>query len=494
MEIPYHYTLSRVSNVINNAIFKREDNKLKKLIHIHNTLTQCSLEGGGLERIARLMSALIYNPLIIVDSKWRLLAYADLAENPRPLKANLYLSKKERVFPQSFIKDVPREFGEFTKSIKRRYPDANGDVVCRILPVAADQSIYGYLVVWETMYKMTSVEYMALESCSTTVALERVKARQIEEIKHHLRQDFFDDLIQGKIESVNAASSLAEIHYMDVRKKYVCMLTKVAAPQGAPSAEGETDEGQLQERDAFTQYKERLIGLIDDISYERRRETVSIHRGNLIITFIRIHSGELGQRMSALLGDFVGAVYEAVKGADPHSDVGIAVGKPSLDFLEISKSYLQAKEALRISEQLDEDRHISFYEELMIYRLINSVQSREYLDEFCANGIGKLCRVRPAEQHQPGGDAGAVLPVQLEHQHRGEEDVPAPQHLYLPHREDKGHTGLGAEGPRGAVGAADGAAHHEGAQDPAGGARAEGPGGRGGVKNAPESARNLRRE
>ena len=391
VEIPYHYTLSRVSNVINNAIFKREDNKLKKLIHIHNTLTQCSLEGGGLERIARLMSALIYNPLIIVDSKWRLLAYADLAENPRPLKANLYLRKKERVFPQSFIKDVPREFGEFTKSIKRRYPDANGDVVCRILPVAADQSIYGYLVVWETMYKMTSVEYMALESCSTTVALERVKARQIEEIKHHLRQDFFDDLIQGKIESVNAASSLAEIHYMDVRKKYVCMLTKVAAPKGAPSAEGETDEGQLQERDAFTQYKERLIGLIDDISYERRRETVSIHRGNLIITFIRIHSGELGQRMSALLGDFVGAVYEAVKGADPHSDVGIAVGKPSLDFLEISKSYLQAKEALRISEQLDEDRHISFYEELMIYRLINSVQSREYLDEFCANGIGKLC-------------------------------------------------------------------------------------------------------
>lgn len=387
VEIPYHYALSQVSNVINNAIFKREDTQLKKLIHIHNTLTQCALEGGGLEKIARIVSPLVRNPLIIVDSKWRLLAYSDMPENPKPLKSHLYLRKKERVFPQSFIKDVPREFGEFTKSIKRRYPDANGDVVCRILPVAADKSIYGYLVVWETVCKMTSMEYMALESCSTTVALERVKARQIEEIKHHLRQDFFDDLIQGRIESVNAASSLAEIHYMDVRKKYVCMLTKVSDPGTGPDPEGDGP----QERDTFLQYKERLIAVIEDISYERRRETVSIHRGNLIITFIRIRREELGQKMSSLLGEFVTAVYDAAVRADPKSAVSIALGKPSPDFMEISKSYMQAKEALRISEQIDEGQHISYYEELMVYRLINSVQSRECLDEFCSNAIGRLC-------------------------------------------------------------------------------------------------------
>ncbi len=387
VEIPYHYALSQVSNVINNAIFKREDTQLKKLIHIHNTLTQCALEGGGLEKIARIVSPLVRNPLIIVDSKWRLLAYSDMPENPKPLKSHLYLRKKERVFPQSFIKDVPREFGEFTKSIKRRYPDANGDVVCRILPVAADKSIYGYLVVWETVCKMTSMEYMALESCGTTVALERVKARQIEEIKHHLRQDFFDDLIQGRIESVNAASSLAEIHYMDVRKKYVCMLTKVSDPGTGPDPEGDGP----QERDTFLQYKERLIAVIEDISYERRRETVSIHRGNLIITFIRIHREELGQKMSSLLGEFVTAVYDAAVRAYPKAAVSIALGKPSPDFMEISKSYMQAKEALRISEQIDEGQHISYYEELMVYRLINSVQSRECLDEFCSNAIGRLC-------------------------------------------------------------------------------------------------------
>ena len=85
------------------------------------------------------------------------------------------------------------------------------------------------------------------ESCSTTVALERMKARQIEEIKHHLRQDFFDDLIQGKIESVNAASSLAEIHYNGRAKKYVCMLTKVYRTE----MDSKKEEGRAGERESF---------------------------------------------------------------------------------------------------------------------------------------------------------------------------------------------------------------------------------------------------
>ena len=386
VEIPYHYPLSQVSNTVNNAIFKREDTLLKHFVHIHNTITQCALEGGGLENIARIVSLLVHDPLIIVDSKWRLLAYADTPDDPYPLREHLYLSKKERVFPQSFLKDVPREFDEFTKSIKRRFPDSSGKIVCRILPVAADKTIYGYLVVWETVHKMTSMDYMALESAGTTVALERVKARQIEEIKHHLRQDFFDDLIQGKIESVNAASSLAEIHYMDVHKKYVCMLTKLTGPVG----QSEDDEDAMRARDAYVQYKERLISQIEEVSYERRRDTVSIHRGDLLITFIRIRSSEMEQKMRVLLGEFAQAVHDALVQIDPHGVVGMAVGKPSAEFLEISKSYLQAKEALRIAERLDEGQQVSFYEDLMIYHLIDSVSSRDCLDEFCTTALGKL--------------------------------------------------------------------------------------------------------
>lgn len=386
VEIPYQYALSTLSNIINNAIFKREDTKLKKIIHIHNTITQCALEGGGLEKIVRLVSVLIHNPLIIVDSKWRLLAYSDLPENPVPLKSNLYLKSRERVFPKSFIKELPVEFDEFTKSVKRRYPDVNGNVVCRIMPVVADKSIYGYLVVWETVCKMSSLEYMALESCSTTVALERMKARQIEEIKHHLRQDFFDDLIQGKIESVNAASSLAEIHYMDVRKKYVCMLTKVYRTE----MDSKKEEGRAGERESFNQLKERLIGVIEDVSYEKKRETVSIHRGNLIITFIRVLNSEMDGKMSMLLSDFVDSIYDALTSSHEVYGVRIAVGKPSEEFLEISKSYMQAKEALRIAEQIESAEHASYYEELMVYRLINSVESKEYLYEFCSSVLGKL--------------------------------------------------------------------------------------------------------
>ena len=384
VEIPFDYPLSYVSSVINNEILKREDSMLKKLFTIHDALTKCSLEGGGLDELVKVVTKLVVNPVLIVDSKWRLLTYAEHPDNPHLIADYLELHRKEKVFPAEFLEDMPKNISDFKKSIKRRFPNPQGEIVCRILPFQADKSSYGFLIVWETVMKMTTIEYMALEAAATNVALERLKTRQIEEARHLLQQDFFDDLLEGKIESVHAANYLAEFHSLDPMRKYICMVIKLDDFY-------ETTTGDLVlARTQFTKAKEELINVIDHVAYLSNQNVLSIHRGNFIISFVKVKENATNHSSSLHLKPFVQELLSALIQTNVKLNPRIGIGKISPEFLELRKSYIQAQEAIRIASHVKSESVVSFYEELLIYHLLDSVKNRETLDELYQSALGRL--------------------------------------------------------------------------------------------------------
>ena len=346
IEIPFQYSISFVSSTINNEIHKREDSTLKKLFNIHEALTKCALEGGGLDELVKVISKLVGNPVLIVDSKWRLLSFSEHMDNLIKVSDYLELNRKERIFSSEFIEDMPQNIHEFKKSVKRRYPNNKGEVVCRVLPFHADKESYGYLIVWETVNKMTSIEYMALEAAATNVALERLKTRQIEEAKHLLQQDFFDDLLEGKIESVHAANYLAELHNLDPRKKYICMITKVENEYESLNLD------LLLTRTKFNKYKDDLIGIIDHIAYQNNQSLLSIHRGNFIISFIKVKENLAINNSSLYLREFVQDVFDGMIKYNKNSKIIIGIGKACPEFFDMKKSFIQAQEAIRLSTQI----------------------------------------------------------------------------------------------------------------------------------------------
>lgn len=383
VEIPFDYPLSNVSSVINNEILKREDSMLKKLFVTHEALTKCALEGGGLDELVKVISKLVANPVLIVDSKWRLLTYAEHPDNPQQIAQHLELHRKEKIFPQEFLEDMPQNISDFRKSIKRRFPNPQGEIVCRILPFQADKSSYGYLIVWETVNKLTTIEYMALEAAATNVALERLKTRQIEEARHLLQQDFFDDLLAGKIESVHAANYLAEFHSLDPQRKYICLVVKL------DNAYEDLNDLVLA-RTQFTKAKEELIHVIDHVAYLSNQNVLSIHRGTFIISFIKVKDTVLAQSSSLYLKPFVRELIQALTQTNPKLNPRIGIGKVSSEFLEVRKSYIQAQEAIRIASHVKANEVIAFYEELLIYHLLDSVNNRETLDELYTSALGRL--------------------------------------------------------------------------------------------------------
>lgn len=377
VEIPLRFSLADVANEINASLGLKEEAPLAQYLRIHNSFNECSLTGGGMFGLISTLYDFVQNPVVLLDSRRRLLTHCD----PEGHLDSLPHNGSRLALPQSFLSILPEKVPGKSKIITRSYPDAQGSLVARVAILEDEKSLYGYIIVFEFHRQLDYFDFIALESASIPLVLERVKAKQLNEVRHQLRQDFFDDLLLGKLESVNAVSSLAEIHHMDTKNTYLCMVTKLRkndAMQGS-------DEDQ---RNNYLRLKQSIILLLDELATKRGMSIVSIHRSNLIISFIHVPDRQKDLRVRGFLGDFPGEASAQLR-AQVDQDFVIGIGTPISDYLNIRKSYIQANEAIRYSNT-SENGAICYYEDFMVDQLLDCISDRSALESFSRLALGRL--------------------------------------------------------------------------------------------------------
>ena len=230
LELPYGHSLASVADITNRHLYQIYDEKMARPMAIQRQLNIASIRPDSLHEIARVSVAYMGNPVLILDSNWRLLAWEDCPQNPYPLRESLTLKRKAAVLPQEFIESIPDTLDRFRKPITRRYSlENNNQIICRVVPVSVyDSSTYGYIVVWETVRTLDAADYIALEQVAVSVAIERIRARENEEAKVRSRREFFDDLLSGNFESLSAARAMAELHGLRSDTPYRCLLVRYA--------------------------------------------------------------------------------------------------------------------------------------------------------------------------------------------------------------------------------------------------------------------------
>lgn len=252
-------------------------------------------------------------------------------------------------------------------------------IVLRILPTVARQAEYGYLIVWETVHKMEAIDYLAMEMAATSVAFERLKHKQIMEARHRIRQDFFDDLLDGKIESVVPVKSLAEIHNMDSSRMHICIVTKVEQPVSK-------EQDPLVALRVFQQFKQNMVDVIGQVANRHSRSMVTIHRGSVLISFLQAEDEESGQILNETR-DVLQEMHQEL--SKIQNSIQIGVGGVCRNFLQIRNSYLNALEAIELRQRTSAKVDVSFYEDLMVYHLLDSVDEPT-LESFRAQAIGRV--------------------------------------------------------------------------------------------------------
>lgn len=370
-EIPYTFSLANVSNLINDQVRQRESSELEKYKTINDAFLRCSLEGGDLFQIATIASQMIQNPVILLDSNFHLLSYYDLPENPYPLEDYLRFKERERVFPRIFTDTFPTSTEAFSLSIKREYVKGDLTIITRIIPIAHSHIIYGYVVVWRTGPKLNSIDYVALESAAQTAALERIKTRQMIESQNKQRDDFYDDLIQGRIISNNALKSMAKVYGLNPNNAHLIVVFQAVG----------ASEDLL--RDMATD--------IDDVLIIKNRTARLVIRNETVFMFLPLNADELQlSDVSPIIRELILNMHVAIQRRIPKQSIVIGVSNVCDDLAEIPRSVNIALDVIQISAKLQLTPPVYFFVDLISYHLIDSSVSEDLMVQYFKQTLGEL--------------------------------------------------------------------------------------------------------
>lgn len=366
IEIPYVYSLAHVSNVINDILYRRESSKLKKYQKIHEAFRKCALSGGDIQEIARLSATIVGNPVVMVDDDFNLLSYWDFEGNPYPLGEYLPLKGDEKPFDDDFIASIPTDARYLTLSIKRQITRDDVIIICRIKPIIFSSTIYGYTFVWETMKKMEQLDYVALESAAHIAAMELFKLKQIEEARIRERQDFFQDLIEGKILSTNALRNLAATNGFDPDRSHIVFALQI---EEASSSRLTNAMERVKQYSEASHYPLQIVGRTDHL-----------------LGFVQLKQGDEQKALNQAIRQYFEGLCSQLDTIIPHYSLGIS--NICDDFITIRKSIMLAYDVLNMVKK--NRVRVGFFHDLVSYHLLDTAVDRTAMQTFFKETLGPL--------------------------------------------------------------------------------------------------------
>ncbi|WP_042477467.1 PucR family transcriptional regulator [Bacillus ndiopicus] len=382
LELPTGYTLSNVISIINEKTSGKYDLLNRQTLDMYNLFFKITLEGGGIPSISSTLSTIIGNPIIIVDKHWRLIHYNEHVDNTVLIREVFDLKSNKPLFDQAFIDSIPHDLVEMKHSIKRTYDFNEQHIICRVLPIAVSKDIYGYLIIWQTVRKLKELDYIISQQASTLVALERVKVKEIEEAKLKIRQDFYDDLLSGKITSQETLQTLCDLHGLNPKYMYYCIVINI-----------ETNEADELHDMISGKYKmdyiaQNCVELIYEKSYSYHGEITAFYRNNRVIILV----GQSEEKPPVLVTEakqFATLLHDELTSKFDNRFL-VGIGQQYRIIQLIHKSFSEANEMIRLMQQLNEKNEVSHFEDYSVYHLLSSNVNSAELDDFFQKCLGKI--------------------------------------------------------------------------------------------------------
>ncbi|MGC5325196.1 PucR family transcriptional regulator [Brevibacillus sp. SYSU BS000544] len=383
LELPFGYSLSRIITIINEKATAEYDSLNRRSLDMHNVLFRIALEGGGIDQISSELSKTINNPVIILDRDWNLLYYTDREGNHPPLKSCFQLVKNRPVFPIEFSETIPKNISEIKKSIKRIYYGEDKEIKCRIMPVAVANYVYGYIVVWQTIRELVEFDYIALEQAATIMALERIKAREIEEVKLKIRQDFFDDLLTGKITSMDTIQNLCDLHGLKSDYTYYCIVINIQP------VEPQSYEDMVVRKYELDHTAKKCMDLVHDLAGKADGEITCFYRNNRIIVLVGKNENKPSIAVSEAKA-FANELHEELTKKIKKTTFLIGIGRQYKMIASLHKSFSEAHEAMRLMHRFDDKREVSHFEDYSVYHFLDSNIKPSEMEDFFQKCLGSI--------------------------------------------------------------------------------------------------------
>lgn len=224
LEIPFEVSFRDIMCPIMEHLFNEEVTRLKYFKTTHDNFVSLSLSESagdkGIENIANLLGTLIGNPVSVFNQ-----SLSCIFTTTAQIQA-LTISKDARecdmkpyanyVYLEQFVSDKKEKDRTLRQSIIR-------------LRSAVRRNIY--LVITELNRPIDTMDYIAIENAITALKMEFSKQNAMRELEQRYRNDIINDILYGKIHSMQKLKQSAEALGLSVDAQYRVLLFSLTHEQ-----------------------------------------------------------------------------------------------------------------------------------------------------------------------------------------------------------------------------------------------------------------------
>ncbi len=365
LEVPYDLSFSEIIAPILGVVFNKQNKILQKLEQAHKKLMDLALNGSPLEELCKETGKLISNPVAIVDREGALIVNEDC---PDKYKFELFFSDGSVEIKQEKLR-----FGNI-KEVKYSLeyaPDTDKPLTIKAIriPIIADKYEYGHMVsvINTPIYEP---DILTMERAATIAALEFTKRKAIFEIEKSYYNDFLEILLSADFDNVDEIISRGRVFNIDLQQPTTVIIINSSSLNEMKDIENYMNMN-------GTRSREDLLRTISDFFRQQNMSNyIAGFKGNNIVIILSADS----QQKNELKDTVTKLARYLIDSTKLGTNINIGVGRVNDDISMISRSYEDAREALKIA-QLSDTVQVIFFDSLGFYKIL-SEKNRSELEKF----------------------------------------------------------------------------------------------------------------
>ncbi len=332
IELPGAASFNEIIQAVLTVILNAQAARLERSAAIHDRFTNIVLSGGGLRQIAEALAEFVDRPVSIVDAQgsvqWRTVGDGPWAADPDAR----VIQQPIQVRARALRRDHRRRSGRRSRSDP-----------------------------------LEAIEYAA-----TVAALRQVQARAVAEADRRFQAVCLEELVTGHVTDRSVLMERATAFDWDLATTRSVLLAEIEA-----TAEGSAASLAGTAREAAVRAR-----LADAVRASLGPSAIVWERSREIGALVRVADAADAKEAGT-------AVQEEAARRLPEVTVGVGIGRPSPDPLELHASYTEARRALTIGRWGHGPGRLTVFEDLGLDRLLVNVASSE-VSAFCDETLGPL--------------------------------------------------------------------------------------------------------
>ena len=366
IEIPQDVRFVDLMYPLMERLFNKQVSKLKYFKDIHDSFTELALKGGEMSEIVDSLQEKIDNPIALVDKEYQSIYSTFDWENA-------YDQENNEIQLDKYIDDnMYREKGV-------KYKD---DEITRIVvPIKVNNELKGYLMCFEYNNKLSELDFICVEQARTVLNLKWTKQTAVEEVIQRFKNDIINDLITGKVDSLEYFFNRGEMIGWDLDHQFIPVEINIKNIKGHHYL---TKEGRN-----FS-IKNNLVSIVEKVSDNFNKQNMVGNRSNsIIVLWPHEEDLEFKQELEKIK-EFGNNIKEKIKEEIEEGKVNIGIGDMAEDLREISDNYRKADRAINLAEDIYEDEFVISFSELGVYKLLCEFYNYNSLEDHVPQAIKEL--------------------------------------------------------------------------------------------------------